>query len=59
MGGGGEGGEEAALPYLAYAGMCRSTGYGFQGVFLDWKPFKECEHLRWAVYICNTNNFFS
>ena len=29
-----------------------------QGVFLDWKPFKECEDLRWAVYICNTNNFF-
>ena len=28
------------------------------GVFLDWKPFKECEDLRWAVYICNTNNFF-
>ena len=29
-----------------------------QGVFLDWKLFKECEDLRWAVYICNTNNFF-
>ena len=28
------------------------------GVFLEWKPFKECEDLRWAVYICNTNNFF-
>ena len=28
------------------------------GVFLDWKPFKECEDLRWAVYICKTNNFF-
>ena len=27
-------------------------------VFLNWKPFKECEDLRWAVYICNTNNFF-
>ena len=29
-----------------------------QGVVLDWKPFKECEDLRSAVYICNTNNFF-
>ena len=29
-----------------------------QGVFLDWKHFKECEDLRWAVYICNTNDFF-
>ena len=28
------------------------------GVFLDWKPFKECEDLRWAVYLCKTNNFF-
>ena len=28
------------------------------GVFLDWKPFKECEDLGWAVCICNTNNFF-
>ena len=28
-----------------------------QGVFLD-KPFKECEHLRWAAYICNTDIFF-
>ena len=28
------------------------------GVFLDWKPFKECEDLWWAVYICSTNNFF-
>ena len=27
-------------------------------VFLDWKPFKECEDLPWAVYICSTNNFF-
>ena len=59
-----------ALPYLAYEGMCCWTGYGFQGlslkqgiqfheqgVFLD-KPFKECEHLRWAAYICNTDIFF-
>ena len=29
-----------------------------QGVFLDWKPFKEHGDLRWAVYICNANNFF-
>ena len=29
-----------------------------QGLFLDWKPFKGCEDLRWAVYICSTNNFF-
>ena len=21
-----------------------------QGVFLDWKPFTECEDLQWAVY---------
>ena len=27
-------------------------------VFLNWKPFKECEDLRWAVYICNSNNCF-
>ena len=63
-----------ALPYLTYTGIWGWTGYGFQifdlvlslkrytisqlGVFLDWKPFKECEDLRWAVYICNTNNFF-
>ena len=26
-----------------------------QGVFLDWKPFKD---LRWVIYICNTNIFF-
>ena len=26
-----------------------------QGVFLDWKPFKD---LPWAIYICNTNIFF-
>ena len=29
-----------------------------QGVFLDWKPFKECEDLQWVAYICNTDNFF-
>ena len=29
-----------------------------QGFFLDWKPINECEDLRWAVYICNTDNFF-
>ena len=29
-----------------------------QGVFLDWKPFKERGDLRWAAYICNTNIFF-
>ena len=36
------------------------TGYTIllQGVFLDWKSFKECEDLRWTVYICNTDNFF-
>ena len=28
------------------------------GVFLDWKLFKECEDLRWAVYICSSNIFF-
>ena len=28
-----------------------------QVVLLDWKPFKECEDLRWAAYICNTDNF--
>ena len=28
------------------------------GVFLDWKPFKDCEDLRWSFYIWNTNNFF-
>ena len=28
-----------------------------QVVFLD-KPFKGCEHLRWAAYICNTDIFF-
>ena len=22
-----------------------------QGVFLDWKSFKECEDLQWAVYV--------
>jgi len=51
-----------ALPYLAYTGMCRVYNFIIErlelGVFLDWKPFKECEDLRWAVYICNTNNFF-
>ena len=26
-----------------------------QGVFLDWKPFKD---LWWEIYICNTNIFF-
>ena len=46
-----------ALPYLACTGMCRWTGYGFQGlvrleqgVFFDRKPFKECEDLRWMAY---------
>ena len=29
-----------------------------QDVFMDWKPFKECEDLRWVVYICNTKNVF-
>ena len=29
-----------------------------QGVFLDWRLFKECEDLPSAVYICNTNNIF-
>ena len=24
--------EERGLPYLIYTGMCRSTGYGFQGL---------------------------
>ena len=63
--------------FFIYKGMCRWTGYGFQGleslsiymisllikrleqgVILDWKPFKDCQDLRWAVCICNTNNFF-
>ena len=26
--------------------------------FLDRKPSKACERWRWAVYICNTINFF-
>jgi len=31
-GGGGGGRGERALPYLAKTGVCRSTGYGFQGL---------------------------
>ena len=31
-GGGGGGGGERALPYLAKTGVCRSTGYDFQGL---------------------------
>ena len=28
-----------------------------QGVFLDWKPLKECQDLQWAGLISNTNVF--
>ena len=29
-----------------------------EGVFLDWKAFKEHGDLRWAVHTCNTHIFF-
>ena len=27
-----------------------------KGVFLDWKPFKDCEDLQWAFNIWDTNS---
>ena len=65
-GGGGGGGHSLIWSMLVCAAEqgSRSWVYDFtikrpeQGVFLDWKPFKECEDLRRAAYICNTDHFF-
>ena len=45
-----------ALPYLAYTGMCRWTGYGFQGLESNWvynlsiKRLEQCVFLDWKPF---------